>query len=114
MRRFGGIEEEFTGYDRSKVLLQSIPYDGTSTWGKGADKGFDAFLEAAENMELFDIETGTEVFRNGIHILPEISEASSPEAVYQAVKKQVRGLLASGKLLTFFGGEHAVSIGIME
>ena len=61
MRIFAGVEEEYAQYDSSEVLLQSIPYDGTSTWGKGADKGFDAFLDAAENMELYDIETNSEV-----------------------------------------------------
>ena len=55
---FAGIGEEFAGYERAKILLQSIPYDGTSTWGKGADEGFGAFLEASENMELYNLEVG--------------------------------------------------------
>ena len=54
---FGGIDSGYSEYESAKVLLQNIPYDGTSSWGKGADKGFQAFLEAAENMELYDIET---------------------------------------------------------
>ena len=111
---FAGIEEEFAGFDPAGILLQSIPYDGTSTWGKGADRGFEAFLEAAENMELYDIETDSEVYRQGIHILEEISESSSPEAVYRAVLLKTRELLQLDKFLTFFGGEHSVSIGIME
>jgi len=114
LRRFAGIDEEFAAFDQARILLQSIPYDGTSTWGKGADGGFKAFLEAAENMELYDIETDSEVFRKGIHLLEEISESSSPEAVYQAVLQKTRELLRLDKFLTFFGGEHSVSIGIME
>ena len=57
LRTFGGIESRYADFDQAKILLQSIPYDGTSTWGKGADRGFEAFLEAAENMELYDIES---------------------------------------------------------
>ena len=113
-RTFAGIGEELAGFNQAGVLLQSIPYDGTSTWGKGADLGFISFLEAAENMELFDIETGTEVFRRGIHILPEIKENNSPEAVYRVTKARTIELLQSGKFLTFFGGEHSISIGIIE
>ena len=64
------------------ILFQSIPYDGTSTWGKGANKGFEAFLEASENMELYDIETDSEVYKNGIHILPEIERLNSPEYMF--------------------------------
>ena len=114
MITFGGIEKDLASFENAAVLLQSIPYDGTSTWGKGADKGFEMFLEAAENMELFDIETDSEVFKQGIHLLPPVTEASSPEAVYRAVLAKARELLAYDKYLTFFGGEHSVSIGIIE
>ena len=64
-RTFAGIEEEYASLENSKILLQSIPYDGTSTWGKGADKAFQSFLDAAENMELYDIETDSEVYKKG-------------------------------------------------
>jgi len=113
-RSFAGIDEEYAGFDYAGILLQSIPYDGTSTWGKGADSGFEVFLEAARNMEIYDIETDSEVFRQGIHILPEICEDTSPEAVYRAVLQKTRELLSLGKFLTFFGGEHSISIGIIE
>jgi agmatinase len=113
-RSFAGIDEQYAGFDDAGILLQSIPYDGTSTWGKGADRGFEVFLESARNMELYDIETDSEVFRQGIHILPEISEDTSPEAVYHAVLQKTRELLCLGKFLTFFGGEHSISIGIIE
>lgn len=111
---YAGIDNQFADFATSQVLLQSIPYDGTSTWGKGADKGFRAFLEASENMELYDIETRSEVFRKGIHILPEITENASPEAVCREVYKTTTKLLESNKFLTFFGGEHSVSIGIID
>lgn len=114
MRTFGNIEPEYSSYETSDVLLQSIPYDGTSTWGKGADKGFEKFLDAADNMELFDIETNFEVSKKGIHILPEIQESSSPESVFQTVYQKTKKLLDTNKFLTFFGGEHSVSIGIIK
>jgi agmatinase len=111
---FGGIPEEFGGFERASILLQPVPYDGTSTWGKGADKGLEAFLEAAENMELYDIETDSEVYTKGIHILDAIREDRSPEEMYQAVRNRTTQLLQTGKFLTFFGGEHSISIGVME
>lgn len=114
MSTFAGIEEEFAAYDKAEILLQSIPYDGTSTWGKGADNGFQSFLEAAENMELYDIETDTEVYKRGIHMLPQINENKSPESVFKVVYKQTKELLASNKFLTFFGGEHSISIGVIK
>ncbi|NNC35340.1 MAG: agmatinase, partial [Croceitalea sp.] len=63
---YAGIPDEFAQLDKSKIVLIPVPYDGTSTWGKGADKGPKAFLEASENMELYDIETESEVYEQGI------------------------------------------------
>ena len=114
MKTFGGISEILADYKFAEILLQSIPYDGTSTWIKGADKGFDAFIEASENMELYDIETDSEVYKKGIHILDEISENSSPEKAFKAVYQKTKELLKSNKYLTFVGGEHSISIGIIK
>ncbi len=114
MKNFGGIDDQYADFESSNIYLQSIPYDGTSTWGKGADKGFDAFIEASENMELYDIETRSEIYKKGIHTLPEINEKSSPEAVFEAVYASTKKLLETNKFLTFFGGEHSVSIGIIK
>ena len=114
MKNYAGIEDKYAQYDNASVLLQSIPYDGTSTWGKGADNGFEEFLNAAENMELYDVETDSEVYRNGVCILPPIIEKSSPEAVFQTVYSNTKELLKTDKFLTFFGGEHSISIGIIK
>lgn len=114
MPNYAGTDDKYCAFDSAKTLLQSIPYDGTSTWGKGADQGFDAFLDASENMELYDIETRSEAYKQGIHILPEIDENKSPEAMFNAVYKNTQKLLETDKFLTFFGGEHSISIGIIR
>ena len=114
MRNFAGIDDRFCKEDFAKVFLQSIPYDGTSTWGKGADKGFDKFLDALDNMELYDIETQTEVYQNGVHILPPLINFNTPESMFNEVYNTTKTLLEKGKFLTFFGGEHSISIGIIK
>lgn len=114
MKNFAGIEDQYADFESSSVLLQSIPYDGTSTWGKGADKAFEVFLDAAENMELYDIETDSEVYKKGVHIIPAIKEDKSPEAVFETVYANTQKLLKTNKFLTFFGGEHSISIGIIK
>ncbi len=113
-RNFAGIEDRYAQFSDAAVFLQSIPYDGTSTWGKGANKAFEAFLDAAENMELYDIETNSEVYKQGIHILPEIGEDINPDAVFYAVYHKVKELIKEQRFFTFFGGEHSVSIGIIK
>lgn len=37
-KNYAGIPDEFAQLETAKVVLIPVPYDGTSTWGKGADK----------------------------------------------------------------------------
>ena len=67
MKTFAGISRAYAEYYNSAILLQSIPYDGTSTWNKGADKAFDAFIEASENMIGETDETGWRIKGCGLH-----------------------------------------------
>lgn len=114
IQTFGGIPSKYGNRDTAATYLQSIPYDGTSTWGKGSDKGFDAFMDAAENMELYDIETASEVYKTGIHLLDEAPVFASPEEMYKYTYNNTKKLLKDGKFLSFFGGEHSISIGLIK
>ena len=111
MKTYAGIPEENATLENSKVMLVTVPYDGTSTWGKGADKGPELFLDASENMELYDIETATEPYLEGVYLAGEVAEDSSPEAMSEAVYQKTKEMLQHDKLFTLFGGEHSVSIG---
>lgn len=113
-RTYAGIPEKFGKLDTSKIVLIPVPYDGTSTWQKGADKGPEAFLNASENMELYDIETDSEVYQEGIYLAPEITEASSPEAMVEEVHQITKKYINKNKFVTLFGGEHSISIGTIR
>jgi len=113
-KTFAGIPLKFSKKETSDIYLVSIPYDGTSTWGKGADRAFQAFLEASENMELFDIETDSEVYRNGIHILNTLPNFDTPKHMFEYTYKLTAELLKECKFLTFLGGEHSISIGLIK
>lgn len=108
---YAGIPDEFAQLDSSKIVIIPVPYDGTSTWIKGADKGPDAFLEASENMEIYDIETDSEVYKEGVFLADPVTENSSPEKMVDAVHKTASEYIKMGKFVTLFGGEHSVSIG---
>ncbi len=111
---FAGIDDRYCAFDSAEILLQPVLYDGTSTWGKGADKGFDAFAGAAENMELYDIETDSEVYKQGVHVLPALKGFETPKQMFDSVYRKTNELLDSGKFVTLFGGEHSISIGAMK
>jgi len=111
---FGGLEDEFTEYENAGIVVLPVPYDGTSTWLKGADKGPRAILEASANMELYDIETDSEVYTKGIATLAPVTESASPEAMADAVEMRVDAILNDKKFPVIVGGEHSVSIGAIR
>ena len=113
-RTYAGIPAAYSSLDTSKIVLIPVPYDGTSTWQKGADKGPEAFLRASENMELYDIETESEVYKQGVYLADAIDEKSSPEAVVAKVHKTVKEYILRNKFVTIFGGEHSISIGTIR
>jgi len=113
-KTYAGIPQEYGNLSTSKIVLIPVPYDGTSTWQKGADKGPQAFLDASENMELYDIETDSEVYREGVYLADAITENSSPEAMVEAVHQETKKYINRNKFVTIFGGEHSVSIGTIR
>ena len=113
-KNYAGIPDKYARLDEAKVVLIPVPYDGTSTWQKGADKGPQAFLEASENMELFDIETRSEVYKKGVYLTPPVTENSSPEKMVEAVYKTTKNYIQQEKFVTLFGGEHSISIGTIR
>jgi agmatinase len=113
-KTYAGIEEQYTKLDSSKIVLIPVPYDGTSTWQKGSDKGPEAFLNASENMELYDIETETEVYKQGVYLANAITENSSPEKMVDVVHETTKKYIKRNKFVTTFGGEHSISIGTIR
>lgn len=114
MRTFAGIPQEFAELESAAIVVLPVPYDGTSTYGKGADKGPDAIFDAAENMELYDIETNSEVYKKGIYLAPVVRENRSPELMVEAVELAVSSYINQEKFVGMIGGEHSVSIGSIK
>ena len=113
-KTYAGISEEYAKLEHSKIVLIPVPYDGTSTWQKGADKGPKAFLDASENMELYDIETDSEVYKQGICLTDAVTEKTSPERMVEAVHEITKKYIKKNKFVTIFGGEHSISIGTIR
>jgi agmatinase len=110
MINFGG-EEVVYSYEDSRIIILPVPYDATSTWMKGADKGPEALLKASVNLEFYDIETASEAHLHGIHTVAPVDENRTPDMMVDAVKQRCSLLLNDGKFPVILGGNHSVSIG---
>ncbi|HOU02195.1 MAG TPA: agmatinase [Bacteroidales bacterium] len=110
---FGGAEVIYD-YSGSDIIIIPVPYDATSTWMRGAEKGPDAIMEASVNLEFYDIETRSSVHKRGIHTIPPVAVGNSPEELVNEVYKKTDEILSDGKFPVIIGGNHTVSIGSVK
>jgi agmatinase len=112
-RNFCGLDGPYTDYDRARVVILPVPYDRTSTWVRGSRRGPRALIDASRNLELYDIETGSLVYRQGIHTSRPV-RARKPEYMVARVHDRVERFLEDGKFTVVLGGEHSVAIGAVR
>lgn len=112
--QFGDFEQQYYNPDIAKITILPVPFDTTSTWIKGADKGPQAILNASFNLEFYDIETDSEVFKEGIFTESAVEGFIDPEPMTQAVRDRVSHIFDRDKFPVVLGGEHSVSIGAIQ
>jgi agmatinase len=111
---FGYLPKEYSNSQIARIVIIPVAYDGTSTWMKGADEGPMAIMEASANMELYDIETDSEVYKKGIFTENTIGGELSTVEMIEAVHEAVRYHIEMDKFTVVIGGEHSVSIGSIK
>lgn len=110
---FLAIEEEFSDYKNSKTVILPVPFEQTTSYGKGTAKGPQAILDASHYVEFFDEEMNRELCfekGNGICSLYPLSfkNLKGKKAlglIYENVKKHID----NGKFVVTLGGEHSIS-----
>ena len=114
-RSFAAIPPTYSGRESSKVVILPVPYDSTTEWRGGTRDGPRAIIDASRYLELYDVELAREIYRVGIHTLPELApDVSGPEHMTQRVYQVARGLLDEDKVLLMLGGEHSLTLGVVR
>lgn len=114
MDHFLDMDDEFLQLESAAYVLLSVPYDGTSTFVKGADKGPQAILDASDSLELYDIQYDIDVSKAGVYTDHHEYNLSTPEAMVKSVYGRVSHFLDMGKRVAMVGGEHSVSVGAIR
>lgn len=114
MDHFLDMDDEFLQLENAAYVLLSVPYDGTSTFVKGADKGPQAILDASDSLELYDIQYDIDASKAGVYTDHHEYDLSTPEAMVKSVYGRVSHFLDMGKCVAMVGGEHSVSVGAIR
>jgi len=107
---FAGLE---SSYDKSKVVILPVPYEGTVTYKKGASRGPARIIDASKQLEIYDEELCKSTDKVGVYTLRPLTlqQKDKPENVINKVKKICESLIADKKFVVVLGGEHSISLG---
>jgi agmatinase len=111
---YGALPSEYSNLAGARIALVPVPYDRTSTWVKGADQGPAAILRASAHLELYDIETDSQVYLEGIFTDQPVDVNLAPEEMVTAVRQRVQSHLVNDRFTGVVGGEHSVSVGAVQ
>jgi agmatinase len=107
-------------YDQAQVVILPIPYEATTTYGKGCANGAFAILDASSQVEFYDEELN---FETGVHFgiythkaiantleNPNLTSQEMIEVTTQTVSQFIK----DGKFVIGLGGEHSITTAIVE
>ncbi len=116
-QNFLGIpEEEFYSYANSHYVIQQVPYEYTSSYLAGSDKGPAAIVRASQYVELYDEELDMETYRKaGIATLKPLDfKGRHDKKAVDYIEAQTALLLKDKKFVVSLGAEHTVTLGFVK
>lgn len=111
---FGGFEHP-RNFDDARIVVLPVPFERTTSYGTGTRNGPREILLASGQVELWDEETRSEVWDRGIFTLPEVElPFDDIRTALDEVRRVVTGILDHDKFLVVLGGEHSISVPVVE
>jgi len=107
------LDEEFSLED-SKIVILPVAFEGTACYGKGTAKAPGAIIDASTQLEVYDEELDSCVYKNGIFTADFVDVNHSVKIVIDSVKKECLKFLDLDKFVVVLGGEHSISNGYYQ
>ena len=109
-------EAEWADFEKARIAIQQIPYEHTSSYISGSDKGPAAIVSASHFVEFYDEELDMETYKNlGISTIDSLDFKGATDAdAVELIRKQTSALLQAGKFVVSLGAEHTVSLGFVQ
>ena len=108
---FLAIEKKHSNLIDSQIAILPVPYESTTSYGKGAKLGPKGILDASAFVEFYDDEFERELcFDKGIATIePIIFGKKTGQSALNLIEKNVTELLKLNKFVVTLGGEHTIS-----
>jgi agmatinase len=108
---FGGLSEQDASYEKARAVIFPVPLERTTSYEHGTRNGPGAILAASRNMELYDEELATEVYKEvGIATVAAIDTMDGTlDEVISGIFAAQCEFLDDGKFPVALGGEHSLT-----
>jgi agmatinase len=100
----------------AEAVILPIPYEATITYGSGTREGPAAVLAASGHLEDWDEELKADISTKvRLATAPPLTpEVAGPQAMLDKIRKTVQPWIAEGKTVFAIGGEHTISVGLVQ
>ena len=109
-------EPALCSYEKSRFVIQQVPYEHTSSYLEGSAKGPAAIISASHYVEFYDEELGIETYKKcGIATLEPIDfNGKIDEEAVSLIEMETDKLIRDGKFVASIGAEHTVTNGFVR
>lgn len=108
---FSGVQTELV---EAEYVVLGVPLDLTSTYRTGARFAPTAIREASLNIETYSFRTSIDVEDLKIHDLGDLHVTGNVQETLRRLELVARDLLKMGKTPVVVGGEHTLTLGMMQ
>lgn len=116
-RNFLGIGEPWCNPAQAGVYVMPAPYEHTSSYIPGSDKGPSAIIEASQQVELYDETLDSEIYQDwggvATAVPLDLKGKVDKEAV-EAIEAFVQPHVKPGRLVVTLTGEHTGALGAIR
>lgn len=111
----GILDPNLTSYEKARVVVQSLPYEKTSSYIAGSAQGPQAILDASCFVEFYDEELKIEACTKGIATQKALDfDDLEDEAAVELIRQNTAEHLKNGKFVVSLGAEHTVTLGTFQ
>jgi len=109
MKNFLGEENIYENPETSFGVVVPVPFEFSTSYGKGTSKGPQAIINASEYVELYDEVLDCEVFKSGILTAEYPKYNNNPVEDFRQIEIEIKKHINRHKFVVALGGEHSIS-----
>jgi agmatinase len=109
---FLGLDETASSSEKAGAYILPVPYEATTSWGGGTNRGPAGIVEASRYIELWDQELKKDPSQVGVHTLPALElTREGPGPAMAELEEAYGGILdrMGDRFPIMLGGEHSIS-----